>query len=352
MKFISTAWIEGDFERFERSSCLQTHADLGLANERHPFEIYMLAGIEKLPEAFVAGLAKKHIIFKDASEQTRRLLKKHERLSTVYNINSYEIYCFIRWLVVKEMVAPESFIHFDLDLFFNFDFEKLTKIFSGQTGTFGSPCLTCISDYGWLDTYNEAFDLFTEDREALQVRFKYQGNNFRKDFMSDQDLISEMERVGALPYQTLDHIQSNYCAFINPLWPYQGRDKRLTYSMVDGRDHFNEVPVLFWHLQNNFAEYLSRYSLLQSFEGDWPYQYLPVRLGLPFLQLAPSAENFAFYAIGAMQRTLSNHPQIIAENPVLHRFQRSWVSDWFITQKQGRGVFSKDYWWEDDVFQN
>lgn len=191
------------------------------------------------------------------------------------------------------------------------------------------------------------------DRADLQKMLKYEGTAFRQVIASDQDLICALENAGELPTQDLDHLYAEFAIFINPLWPYRHKPADpMTWTTVNGKDLIGNKPVLFWHLQNDFSNYLARFALVSHYSRL--KKYLPVRLNLPFLELSPSAENFAFKALNdiALKQifaTLKSSGDINSLGP-LQFFSRSRVSNWFVEEHQGRELFSKSYWWEDNVF--
>lgn len=358
MRIVSTAWIAGSVDEFEAACCLQTHASLGLATASVPFDIYILEGFEKLDEAFTSPLAARHIHLHDLTESTRAHLQRYPGLGDLLGPSqgsTYEALCFLRWLVLEEQLAGEPFLHIDLDLFFQQPFDDIAAEFVGLSGTFGSPCLTAVGRPDWLATYRSSLVEMLADRTAFQTAIGYGGSEFRRDISSDQDLVQALELCGRLPRHGLSRLFDRYQVFINPIWPYQHKPAApMTHAIVDGLDTIDGKPVLFWHLQNNFADYLSRFAVVSDYEQSWLKPYLPVRLGLPFIQLQPSAENFAFQALRDL--AWSRISATFGGTGSLHDlgaekyFARTWVSEWFILQKNGRGLFSSFYWWENGVF--
>ena len=358
MRIVSTAWISGDLAVFGATNCLASHAAVGYASKESPFDIYVLAGFDKVTDAFAAPLRERHINLLDASSAMLEVESRFPNLAMCIGAGQgvdYECKCFLRWLVLQTILGAEPFIHIDLDLFLQRPFAEISRVFSGLTGTFGSPCLTSVAHASWLDTYSCALTELVADRAGLQSRLGYAGNDFRKDISSDQDLVAALESSGALPQHGLASLHDRFHVFINPLWPYQHKPAQpMDFVRIGKTDVLGAKPVLFWHLQNNAADYLSRFALLMSYRGTWMEQYLPIRLSLPFIQLMPSAENFAFDAFRRLawqrieERILHGLP--VEDMNGAQYFARSWVSDWFIVQGEGRGLFGKDYWWEDGVF--
>ena len=358
MRIVSTAWVSGNVDEFEASCCLNTHAALALASKAVPFDIFILQGYEKLTEDFTRPLANAHIRLHDLGELADTYLKQYEKLFELLGPdqgNIYEVFCFLRWLILEHALAGEAFLHIDLDLFFQMPFDVVATDFAGLSGTFGSPCLTAVGSSNWLTTYRKALNDMIADRASFQAAIGYAGNEFRRDISSDQDLVSALELAGLLPRRGLVTLFERYQVFINPIWPYQNKpDVPLVHEIVDGLDTIGGKPVLFWHLQNNFADYLSRFAIVSDYGQTWMKAFLPVKLNLPFVQLAPSAENFAFQALREL--AWDKIREVLARSGSVHElgreryFSRTWVSEWFILQKEGRGLFSPVYWWEDGVF--
>ena len=358
MQIVSTAWISGNVAEFEASCCLNTHAALALASESVPFDIYILRGYEKLTEEFTRPLAKAHIRLHDLGDLAKAYLERYAKLFELLGPgqgNIYEVFCFLRWLILEDALAGEAFLHIDLDLFFQMPFDSVAAEFAGLSGTFGSPCLTAVGSPHWLTTYREALDDMVADRAAFQSAVGYGGNEFRRDISSDQDLVSALELAGLLPRRGLASLFERYQVFINPIWPYQDKPAvPLAHAIVDGLDTIGGKPVLFWHLQNNFADYLSRFAMISDYDQTWLKTFLPVKLNLPFIQLAPTAENFAFQALREL--AWDRIRDVLARSGSVHElgrekyFARTWVSEWFIQQKKGRALFSPACWWEDGVF--
>ena len=358
MRVVSSAWVSGSLAEFEAACCLGVHARLGLASAGSPFDIFILQGYEKLTVEFIRSLGEAHVRLHNVGGLADRYTVRYRRLFDLMNPGQgglYEVFCFIRWLVIEEALAGESFVHIDLDLFFQFPLARIAELFEGKTGTFGSPCLTAVSSREWLAGFREALDVLVADRSALQAALNYSGNEFRKDISSDQDLVAALELSGRLPRDGLAALHSDFQVFVNPLWPYQHKSaKPMLYERRDRIDTMDGKSVLFWHLQNNFADYISRFAIVNNFEQTWLKQYLPVRLQLPFIQLAPSAENFAFHSLRELawhriRETLAAGGDI-SNLGVMQFFARTWVSTWFILQGDGRRLLSRDYWWEDGVF--
>ncbi|BCW88346.1 hypothetical protein sos41_14850 [Alphaproteobacteria bacterium SO-S41] len=159
-----------------------------------------------------------------------------------------------------------------------------------------------------------------------------------------------------LPKAGLGELIEKYAVFVNPIYPYIKRHPEVpqNFRTVDGIDYIGDKEVLFWHLQNNAADYLSRFFVLQNYGQSWWGEYLPVKLDLPFLQLRPSAENFAFQALrDYIVPKLNQHVREGGDLEALgfeKFFSRSWVSERFILDKMGRGIFSSAYWWEENIF--
>lgn len=360
MKIVSTVWIPNTLADFEMNACLSIHGMRRSATNNFPYEVFVLNGFEKIPEFYIQDLKDQHVNLHNATDLTNSILKKYEKLNTLYGAgqgNLYETLCFIRWIVLKEIMNNESFLHIDTDLFFQENNEFICELFKGRTGTFGSPCLTSISNQSWLLQYEEALDRIAEDRLKFQSEIGYEGNEFRKNISSDQDLVIAMESKGILVSEKMDELNNQYQIFVNPLWPYpRTPSNKIQYEDRGGKDFINGKPVLFWHLQNNCADYLSRYVVLKNYSSSWLGTYLPQKLCFPFIQLEPNAENFAFQALrdlcwGIITEKQSKGIVNIDEFGFEGFFARTWISRYFIIQRQGREIFSSEYWWETGIFE-
>jgi len=359
MKIVSTAWIPHTFSDFEMNACLRVHGQRNAATENHPYYIYILDGFENLDRRYIADLAERYVYLVDATEETSAIFERLRRDSNFYNPGQnfyYENLCFVRWLVLDRIMNDEPFIHIDTDLFFQDDNETISKLFTGRTGTFGSPCLTAVSDRMWLRSYSENLHLLFEDREAFQNSICYQGTGFRPNISSDQDLTVALEAAGRLPVHGMEELHERFQIFVNPLWPYAASPSQpMTYEDIEGRDYIGGKQVLFWHLQNNYANYLSRFATLKNYSQSWMSQYLPQKLCFPFIQMTPNAENFAFQALADLSYQVISEKNkcglidIAAYGPEAF-FARTWISQWFVIQRQGRDLFTNDYWWENNIF--
>lgn len=360
MAIISTVWIPGSISDFEMHACLSIHGMRGGATASHPYEVFVLDGYEKLPDSYIQDLRQKHVNLHNVTKLAQSVLKRYEGLNSFYQPGQgayYETLCFIRWMVMKEVLAGQPFLHIDTDLFFQESNEHILNLFEGRTGTFGSPCLTSVWNQDWLTQYEDALNRMIADRKKYQEEIGYGGNEFRKDISSDQDLVIAMEQSGNIIVEKMKELNDTHQVFVNPLWPYPAPpDHKFKYEFINDRDHINGKPVLFWHLQNNFADYLSRFVTLKNYSNSWMGDLLPQRLCFPFIQLEPNAENFAFQALRDLSWRIIHQRQ--AAGPIGMDdygsegfFARTWISRWFILQRQGRDLFSDAYWWQKDLFE-
>ncbi|MFP1130186.1 hypothetical protein [Asticcacaulis sp. W401b] len=360
MKVVSTVWIPNSVADFEMHACLSIHAMRGAATRHCPYEVFVLDGFEKLPKNYISSLKAQNINIHDASKLTRKILKEYQGLNSFYSAGQgahYETLCFIRWLVMKEVMKGDSFLHIDTDLFFQENNEFICNLFEGRTGTFGSPCLTSVSNPSWLLQYEDALARMLVDRSKFQADIGYKGNEFRKDISSDQDLVIAMESTGNIVNEHMSELNQAFQIFVNPLWPYASPPgRKIRYEDRGGRDFIDGKPVLFWHLQNNCADYISRYVCLKNYSSSWLSSYLPQRLCFPFIQLEPNAENFAFQALRDLSWRIIHQKQAngsvnIDDFGSEGFFARTWISRYFIIQRQGREIFTDNYWWEAGLFE-
>ncbi|WP_404710962.1 acyltransferase [Sphingomonas sp. MMS24-J13] len=350
-RFVSTAWVERGSAEFEAGAALRVHATARRATPEQPLHIYVLAGYDKLEEPYLAHLRAAHIHLYDATTVMADVTEEYLALNEF--ANPYNVKCFLRWFVIERMCPGERLIHIDLDLFFRPDLNEVSRILAECEGTLGSPCIT-IATPEWLRVYRVMVDRLISDRPALEAELDFGGTTHRRNIASDQDLTQALERRKGILPQTLRGI-GNWAILNNPLWGPQVLGRPTTYT---SDDDFGGKPVLFWHLQNNFADYLARLALIQTF--PYPRQEdAKVRLAYPDFHLSRSPENLAFYLLKVQggyvrlqqrwrDETAMTLPNTGNQFELL--FTRAWVAQAFIVEGRFREIFSDDWWWDETAF--
>lgn len=359
MHIVSTAWIDASLEEFELSVGLGLHAAHGRASAAAPLRVVVLSGFEKVTPAYAAHLAAGHVLIEDGAAP---LAAWQERLPHIgERLNRYETLCFLRWPVLREVMRGEAFLHIDLDLFLQPSFESITAALAGRSGTLGSPCFVAVSDGGWLDAWCAEIEAFDRDPEATGARLQWSGTATRSRIGSDQNLMGALLRARVMTRGELGPILLDYAAFDNPLTPrFTGAASPIVVSRRDGIDHFGDRPVLYWHMQNNFAQFVGHFLMVEQHLRNRPDCPFP-RLQNPFAQRCPTPETIAFGALrGAIRR---EHRRQIAQG-VLKLDQilglaaraptdflaRAVATRHFVLQGEGRAMFTADRWWDAGIF--
>jgi hypothetical protein len=350
-RFVSTAWVPRGSAEFEAGAALRVHAKAGRATAANPMHVFVLEGFDVLEEPYVAHLREANILLHDATALTAEILKDYAGLNAI--ATPYDVRCFIRWFVVQQLCPGERLIHFDLDLFFTPDLDAMARILVGCEGTFGSPCLT-VATPEWLSTYRDIIGRLIVDRDGLEAELNHGGTVHRRNIASDQDLTMALERHGNILPGGLQGLE-DWAVFNNPLYAPHALGRPVTYTPDD---RFGGKPVLYWHLQNAFADYLSRFASIRTFPHPWQKADTTVRLGFPDFRLNPSAEVLAFQLLRVqahqkqqqrwLQETALSLPHSGNFIDLIHT--RAWVANAFIIERRFRELFSSDWWWDEAGF--
>ncbi|MEO3474489.1 hypothetical protein AAFN86_21665 [Roseomonas sp. CAU 1739] len=359
MHVVSTAWIDASLEEFEFSVGLGLHADHGRASAAAPLRVVVLGGFDKITPAYAAHLAAGHVRIEDGTALLATWAARLPHISQ--RLNRYETLCFLRWPVLRDVMRGEAFVHIDLDLFLQPSFLGLTAALAGRSGTIGSPCFVAVSDPAWLDAWCDEIAAFDHDPGATEARLHRSGSAIPGRIGSDQQLLSALLRARALTRGDLGSLLNDYAAFDNPLRPrIRGGAMPIVPGRVDGIDHFGGRPVLFWHMQNNFAQFAGQYLMVESQlrdRPDCPFPRLENSLARPW----PTAQGIAFAALrGAIRRehrqqitagalTLDRILRLVARTPT-DFMSRAVATRHFVLRGEGRAMFSAERWWEPGVF--
>ena len=354
MKVVSSAWINTDYNDLKRDHCIETHLISNKATAKNPHSIFILDGFEKIDNRFKDILKEKFIYLIDASkltEECEKIYKEKIYNNVLCSVNKYELYCFLRWIIINNLLGGERFLHIDLDLFFQENYDVISVLFNEETGTYGSPCLTSVGNKVWIETYQNALNTICENRDSFEADIKYQGSGFRKNIGSDQDLVQALENYGLL--NMLDPKKKkfeSYSIFANPVYPYIWKpEKPISFSFENGCDYFDKKKVLFWHFQNNASDYFSRFALYYHFAPQWIRDLGEIKFCVPFGHIENNGENFAFEILKNIAKNWYNGSEK-QMNDIQSVFQRSWITNEFINKKQFRNAFSGKLWWEEGIF--
>jgi len=359
MQIVSTAWIDATLEEFELSVGLGLHAAHGRASAAAPLRVLVLDGFAKVTPAYAAHLATGHVLLEDASAL---LAASEARLPHLgQRVNRYETLCFLRWPVLREAMQGEPFLHIDLDLFLQPSFASVAAMLAGRSGTLNSPCFMAVSDRAWLDAWCAEIDTFDRDPDTTEARLQWPGTPTRRRIGSDQNLLNALLKAGALTPGNLGPLVHRYAAFGNPLTPrFRGAAPPIVASRRDGLDHFDDRPVLFWHMQNNFAHFVGQFLLVEHQLRNQPNAPVP-RLQNLLGQGFQTPETIAFGALrGAVRReyrrqiatgrlTLEHILGLVAHTPT-DFLLRAVAMRHFVLQGEGRTMFTADRWWEPGIF--
>jgi hypothetical protein len=350
-RFVSTAWVKKGSAEFEANVALRVHAGARRPTPANPMHVYVMEGYDVLEEPYVAYLREANIHLHDATAVTAEVMKTYEGLNQI--ASPYDVRCFVRWFVIERLCPNERLVHFDLDLFFAPDLDQMNTILAGCEGTFGSPCIT-VATPEWLRVYREMVGRLLTDREAFETELGYGGTVHRRNIASDQDLTMALERRGGVLPKSMDGLQ-DWAVFTNPLYAPRHLGSPIVYS---AGDRFGGKPALFWHLQNDFADYISRFAAIKTFRHPWQTAETKVKLGFPDFRLNPSAEVLAFHMLrGQAQQKL--HYRYLAETALTMpytgdhfdlMFTRAWVANAFVIEGRFREIFSHDWWWDSNGF--
>jgi hypothetical protein len=350
-RFVSTAWVPRGSAEFEAGAALRVHAKAGRATPAHPMHVYVLEGYDVLEEAYVAHLCEANIHLYDATAVTAELLKAYEALNVI--ATPYNVRCFIRWFAIEQLCPGERVVHVDLDLFFRPDLDAMNIILAECEGTFGSPCIT-VATPEWLRIYREVIGRLISDRAGLEIELGHGGTVHRRNIASDQDLTIALERNGNMLPKSMRGLD-DWAVVNNPLYLPHALGMPTVYS---AGDRFGGKPVLYWHLQNDFAEYLSRFAAIQTFRHPWQKDDTKARLGFPDFRLNPSAEVLAFNLLRMqVQQKLQQRWQNETALSLPHSgnfidliHTRAWVANAFVIEDRFREIFSPEWWWDEARF--
>lgn len=344
---------EQDFERTIPLKFLgERNRKLGLSNDIH---ILFTDGYHRLSSSYKQSLKNLGFTLHDTTKLYTECAQKYPQLDqhfTNYSKNTY-----LQWLVIDEFFQGTPIIDYDGDIVFNEDPAVIAKLVAGKTFILqGCPAFTVVSDREWFRQYRDHLNQFLHDmdgyaerawqqREGWEVTFKtrWAGSRFSKLFLHDQDLMSHLIHTGQLiqdPVEDLLHLFKDYMIFENPLFIHFYDDNfPYTYHRENGIDYFYfvrndacDIPyrkkVLFWHMQNCFNFYASKYLLRKKL--------------------------FPMIPLGRVNLDLCGKGFEDTLNKKLRRFMkhtsRLSVYKYFFEQSDFSGLLSDSKWWKKGIF--
>lgn len=356
MEIVSTAWVDGTPEAFELAVGLGLHAPHGRASRAAPLRVLVLDGFERLGARYRDHLRAGHVELLDASPLVREWAPRLQ--SVPARLNRYETLCFLRWPVLRAAMMGAPFLHLDLDIFPQPMLADLAGALAGRTASRGSPCFLAVSDRAWLDAWCEAILDFDRDPEGVQARLGWAGTAFRRHIGSDQDLLAALHGAGRLARGDFGALEASHAIFVNPLHPrFRAPGAPIRATRRAGIDLFDDRPVLFWHMQNDFARYVGRHLLARAQAEGRP---LP-RLAAQVPGMTPTGETLAFdylrrlaterfrQEVAAGVLDLDAVLGLVARSP-LDFLARAVATRHFVLRGEARELFSDALWWEPGVF--
>lgn len=359
MQIVSTAWIDHSLEEFELSVGLGLHAEHGRASAAAPLRVFVLSGFDKITPAYAGHLRAGHVEVLDAEPVATAWARRLDGIGQ--RLNRYETFCFLRWPVLREVLAGTPFLHIDLDLFLQSPFAEVAPMLAGRTGTLGSPCFVAVSDRAWLDAWCAAIEGFAADPEGVSAGLGWKGTPQRRAIGSDQNLLGALVRSRRLTRGDLGPVAATHAIFDNPLNPrFPGAPRPMAAERRDGIDRLGGRPVLFWHMQNNFAQYAGRHLLLEHLHRPSKGRAAPP-LAAPRPHAAPTAEHHAFNLLSLavlreQRRAIAGRaldlPRILAleARTATDYLLRGVATRHFVLRGEGRFLLTAERWWEPGVF--
>ncbi|MFH1831828.1 MAG: hypothetical protein ABH827_03405, partial [bacterium] len=329
----------------------QRNQRLGLSND---FHILFTVGYNKLSDKYRQSLKDVGYKLHDVSNIYNYLDKDYQALNKFSN---YTKNTFLQWLVIDDFFNKEPIIHYDGDIVSNEDPKVIAEKLAGTTFILqGCPAFAPISNHDWFKQYRHHLNLFTQDIEGysrkaweqrpgweVTFRTRWAGSRFSKVLIHDQDLHSHLIHTGQLVQDNVEDIMlklQDYVVFENPLfihlyddnYPYTyKRERNIDYFLCfrqDGELCTYKKKVLFWHMQNCFNFYASKYILRQKL-----FKFLP--LGRVNLNLQG----------GGLETKINKFAR-----KYLKHTSRLNVYKYYFEQADFSGLLTEKKWWKSGVF--
>lgn len=273
MESVTIGWIDGDESKSE------SHVPtlwIGQRNKRlgskNCLNLVIIGGYDKLSQGYKQSLEETGYNIINGENQFHELSKKYSKLN---RFGLYEKRCFLRWPLIHHIFGCSSIIHYDGDVVFNETPERLGYALGRYNVVVqGCPAVVSIKDVDWLTSYERELDRFVEDIEGYSAASwrecdegfqsnltKWSGIRSRRIITSDQDLIRYLIQADRIPQDDPEAIlraNEDLLFFENPLFFFHHnmRYAPFVYERKNGVDFMNNKKVAFWHMQNNFTDYL------------------------------------------------------------------------------------------------
>jgi hypothetical protein len=356
MRILICAWCNTDEKKFESAVPLQF---IGLRNQRlgysNKIDILFLDGYSKLGDSYKNSLQELGFELHDCHKIYTKISKK---FSSLNQFGDYEKKCFLRWLVIDEYFSGEPILHFDGDIVFNEDPVVLKEKLNDRTCVIqGCPAVACICSKQWFEIYRTELSLFAKSinvysegawnlREGYEITriTKWSGDRDRKVISSDQDLISHLIHRDLIiqdrPDSILD-VMHFYIIFENPLYIHSHNSEKLPlrYSRINDIDFLNDKKVAFYHMQNNFCVYLSRYINLRRILNAFK-----LRLPNPLESFVDDFESQPLYQI--VDRVAHSR----YGKKLYRELSRLEIYQYFFEDSSFKEVFNNEIWWKKKIF--
>ena len=337
-------------------------------NFKAKFDLLFLEGMEKLSADYLNDLNQNGFLAHDVSKIFNSYSKKY---STLDRFGDYEKKCFLRWLVLQEYFQGEKIIHFDGDLILNEDPAAfLTKI-NGRTFVLqGCPAFTAINDPRWFCCYEENLDLLSKNIDEYSIKawqeregwrqsetLKWAGQRNRQIITSDQDLISHLIHTDRIVQDNPKNIISDfsdYFLFENPLFfnLYSPWNEYLPCQYLkDGEDErIGGKKVLFWHMQNDFVNYLNIFLIFKNYL-KFLHTRLPNNLIYKNILIPEAPEPSPFSpAIKFCHKDFVVNQTFRLLKKYLPNYNRLEIYKYFLQERDFSEVFNDKVWWKKDCF--
>ena len=298
MRQIVVVWNKSGDSVFENLVPLEFN---GVRNRRLgsrvTFDVLFLEGFSLLSESYRERLSTLGYHLHDVECSYLRLKKRYTQLA---RFGDYEEKCFLRWLAIRDFCGETPFVHYDADIAFNATPEEIEADFAGLTFILqGCPAYARVEDPTWLESYEIELNRFVANIEAYSAdawrhrpdfaAIARERNGYlweRRILSSDQDLLEFLTLSGRVPHA--DAASVNRCRstalFQNPL--VIGRDAQdsfpLHYERNNGIDYISGRKVAFWHMQNDFCNYLGYATFLDQ---------LGIRGRIPWVRRVPGSQD-------------------------------------------------------------
>lgn len=345
MRIVIAAWVSpAGATRFEFVVPLLF---VGCRNEALGYstaiDVVFLEGMQFLDSAYRRKLKDCGYVLHDAEPLYRRHAKS---FSSLDRFGSFEKYCFLRWLVLADLFAGESLVHFDGDVVFNECPMVLAGFLNGKNVVLqGCPAMVSLHGTEWTSHYTVELARFADDIEGysarawtersgweISLKSLWAGSRYRQIITSDQDFVSHLIHTRRLPQADPGEVvraASGYSFIENPLHTGDWIEERpVRYTRIGQVDYLNEKRIAVWHMQSEWCRYLAKHIVRD---------HLGVLAGTG--RLAFREKGWEHYVNAGIRR--------FTRDRWLHR--RAIYQRYFV-EKDFSDVLTDRHWWQEGVF--